>query len=95
MGWKNRYDIEDAINSSGVMKDDSHYVGMFLGFLLWACTFGSITDFLGSYMPYGLAETLTVVLMFVWLVARLIWGGLATGAVYLIGLIMLFYQFTH
>ena len=92
MGWNNRYDIKDAINSSGVMKDDTYYWGIIVSIAFWAWTFGSIEDFLGNYMRGGLAGALTGVLMFGWLLARIIYGEIATGVVYLVGIIMLVCQ---
>lgn len=88
MGWNTRDDIRDAINSSGVIKEDSYYFGYIIICAFWVGLFYGFERFFNDYIPGGLTVVSGGVSVFIWLVARIIYGEIATAVVYLVGIIL-------
>lgn len=87
MDWKAHREIEEAIDSSGVIKDDGNAYMEIVSFVFLYVWVIAINDFAKTYLTYGIGEFLSGVLVIGYIIGRIVIGRVVANTVFVITVI--------
>lgn len=92
MDWKTRREIEEAIDSSGVVKDDGNSYMEIVSFICLLGLLMKVHGFVERHLSFGIAESVFGVALLFYLVGRIFIGKIVADTVFTVALFLGIYS---